>query len=331
MVEARAECRACSDVCPRDAVDLASMTINADLCDGCRLCLVACPSGGILDASLNLRPVFRDLDRVSPGEPFRIACGLTDTDPGTMGTRCACPASVDWEALVAPLVLGASGVELSTGACGGCRFKSAMTDLFPSRMKFANALARTLGLGGSIRFADRGRDRASPDQRNETADPVSNRVVSRREMFAHWFRRGSDAAQRVKKGGGPDAGDASVASNSRDILAGLIERHAPTKKTMPGAGFAAVPEVYAESCRQCGLCSVVCPSGALSRRKEAEGWKTLLHQHRCVACGSCERACRHGAIRLEHEINPGRWRATVGTLIVNGIMPRCRFCGAEAL
>lgn len=51
-----------------------------------------------------------------------------------------------------------------------------------------------------------------------------------------------------------------------------------------------------ERCVDCGLCSGVCPSGAL--RCEAPDWRLTFDLSRCVVCEQCIPACPLDAISL---------------------------------
>ncbi len=52
-----------------------------------------------------------------------------------------------------------------------------------------------------------------------------------------------------------------------------------------------------ESCMHCGLCTGVCPAGALTNDPESR--RVTFDKERCTACGLCTRACPVGAMSVD--------------------------------
>jgi len=52
-----------------------------------------------------------------------------------------------------------------------------------------------------------------------------------------------------------------------------------------------------ERCVDCGSCSGVCFSGAITMDRSA--WKLAVDRDACVACGSCVKACPFGCYALD--------------------------------
>lgn len=72
------------------------------------------------------------------------------------------------------------------------------------------------------------------------------------------------------------------------------------KRTLPQA-FRGKPVV--SGCIGCGICKKVCPSGAISYRKNLEG-KVLSYTidlKKCIFCGNCASYCPKGAIKMSDE------------------------------
>lgn len=51
-----------------------------------------------------------------------------------------------------------------------------------------------------------------------------------------------------------------------------------------------------ESCIECGLCTALCPTGALAVEKSAR--RVLFDTDKCTACGMCTRVCPVGAMKV---------------------------------
>ena len=54
-----------------------------------------------------------------------------------------------------------------------------------------------------------------------------------------------------------------------------------------------------ESCMHCGVCTAMCPAGAL--RLDRESWLLLFDPERCAICGLCAKVCPVKAMHVEME------------------------------
>lgn len=54
-----------------------------------------------------------------------------------------------------------------------------------------------------------------------------------------------------------------------------------------------------ESCMHCGICTAMCPSGAL--RMDRQNWLLNFDPERCNVCGLCARVCPVKAMHVEME------------------------------
>ncbi|MFZ9972909.1 MAG: 4Fe-4S dicluster domain-containing protein, partial [Vulcanococcus sp.] len=60
--------------------------------------------------------------------------------------------------------------------------------------------------------------------------------------------------------------------------------------------------VDGERCGDCGICTSVCPSGALS--SSAPSWQLQFDAQRCLVCEQCIPTCPFEAIALVLEPSP---------------------------
>ena len=68
-------------------------------------------------------------------------------------------------------------------------------------------------------------------------------------------------------------------------------------------GSGPVPRIDLGLCTACGLCLVVCPSGAIGVAWSRDG--TMLpwiDERRCVCCDECERTCPERAVEVPFEV-----------------------------
>ena len=75
----------------------------------------------------------------------------------------------------------------------------------------------------------------------------------------------------------------------------------PEKKRILNDVFRGKPEV--SGCIGCGICQKVCPSGAISIKKDENG-KVIEYKFdlkKCIICGNCSFYCPKGAIKMTKE------------------------------
>ena len=100
------------------------------------------------------------------------------------------------------------------------------------------------------------------------------------------------------------AGDALVGSHAREAWFVTFHLHqacevqlraqAAGQTLSSAAGEIAIDP---ERCVDCGICSSVCPSGALSC--STPDWRLQFDQRRCVVCEQCIAVCPLDAISLK--------------------------------
>jgi uncharacterized Fe-S center protein len=62
------------------------------------------------------------------------------------------------------------------------------------------------------------------------------------------------------------------------------------------------PRVSAKDCRNCGMCRVFCPAGAIV---QAEG-HVVIDDAKCIGCGECLVACKQGAVKFRWDEDAAR-------------------------
>jgi Fe-S-cluster-containing hydrogenase component 2 len=52
------------------------------------------------------------------------------------------------------------------------------------------------------------------------------------------------------------------------------------------------------SCRDCGICTNICPRGAISREENGGDFEMVVDSSKCIGCGFCAGACPCGIWEL---------------------------------
>lgn len=327
----QSNCEACARACPRGAIRLDPLGVDPHACDRCGLCIAACPAGALSASPTARRDMLDGWKKIVPREPYVVACGLAQGDVASI--RVGCLGETAWEAMVVPLLVGVSRVELRSGRCQECTLSSAEPRI-EAHLEMAARVARPLGLRPpERRITPRGEATA------KRTDPVADKSLSRRGLFRSAVRRGKGVAthvgaalvdriegeQPVERGGAP-----SGAAWLRDLLASLLARLGIDAARVDGSPFAARPETLRDKCVPCPVCETACPMGALSHIRQGDRAGLWVSPERCTACGVCVAACPERALRLEPDIDLAEWGGGEARLA----SPRnlaCRRCGAEPL
>lgn len=75
----------------------------------------------------------------------------------------------------------------------------------------------------------------------------------------------------------------------------------PFEKLTPPEGLRGRPVWDMKKCVGCGLCSRVCPSGAVEMAGKGLKAEIKHHVDRCMFCGQCAESCPRNAITMTKE------------------------------
>lgn len=292
----QASCRACVDVCPRDAwvIDEDMLGIDSDLCDGCGVCVPACPQGVI-------EPRFSPTVRRSgdKGAAF-VRCEHSDV-VGTNEGLVPCLHSLDTIGLIE---LSRSDVEYivaSSGDCDSC------------------LRGKVVGLGQRVEEVNRllsAREMKPLKYRNiegnhwiqalrKTSETTGRQRLSRRAFFRKSVEK---PREKLKK--------AIAEGPEKYIPPGVLLPRISGNEPLPF-----VLDLDTSRCNGCDACVRLCPHQAISLESE-DSVATAYHieSEKCSGCGLCLDVCEQNAVTIS------RWN-----LVSNDRIPlrvgKCRACG----
>lgn len=293
-------CRACSDVCPRDAYrwHRGRIHFNKDVCEPCGRCVAVCPTDAIGNAAATpemLEAQVRELvDRSDTGVRIRFACsdagGPTRLE-GWQSVVVPCTGMVPGTWLVATLLLGAAAVALPGCDSTGCR------------------LGLEAHSARAVDFARSALMSAGCDERRVSRQAVEEPdlpAMTRAEIREPFTRMGEVATMLAL-----------------DELA-----NEPLRLTHEGASHGVVT-IDAAACTLCAQCAQVCPTDAIASTFDASNVALTFDASRCTFCRQCTIACpeiAQGAIGVSGTFDAAMVRS--GRTVINeGRVVMCESCG----
>jgi NAD-dependent dihydropyrimidine dehydrogenase PreA subunit len=89
------------------------------------------------------------------------------------------------------------------------------------------------------------------------------------------------------------------------------------------------PFIDKEKCTGCGLCTIDCPTKALtiSQNSERDSYQLLFREEACNACGVCEKSCPENCLQLVEKEPEQNKTGKEAKVIFEDKISRCMECG----
>lgn len=284
-LSAAARCEVCVAVCPHQALALGadSLTFDEAACTGCGLCRSACPESAIaFDA-----PAFAMLvDQVKPRAFAACQKAGVGSGPGVV----PCLHGVTEKDLGELAREGVALLVTAYGDCASCANATAST--LAARISVHNRLAAARGSKALL-------EEAVLDARRWSAlaaevKPAHTDVdQGRRALFGLFLDHRGKGRTEARQPGGAAGGD-------------VLYRY--------------VPQLAGAACVGCDACARVCPHGAISVQRDAQGLAYHIDAVSCTGCGLCRDVCEHAAVKVAEMAPAGVTRVALRE-------KRCAVCG----
>jgi formate hydrogenlyase subunit 6/NADH:ubiquinone oxidoreductase subunit I len=288
----KASCRACVDACPRYAWILgeSALRFNEYACDGCGLCVPACPQQAI-----RLPMTFEQ--RNAAGETAVVGhCDFSGVEDGA--GRVPCLHAIGLTDVLRAWSHGQRAWIVRRGNCGNCnRAIGVQLDARVTALNYALSARR---LPKVIL-----RDVSAVAWNKLLSGPKVRTSESRRRFFSVLGKR------PVKALAGNDLADAE-------------EKPLAPGEFLPEQLGATLPwhvHIDPHRCIACHACAHVCPQNAIEQ-VEGDPPAYQLHHRRCTGCGLCRDVCGHAAVSSR------AWEKPCFSKIMLREQ-RCNCCGAN--
>lgn len=302
-------CDACVRVCPVQALRPSStdpVPEPTEGCTGCGRCVAACPMGALsLEA---------DDPEVLPA--MHLECEQVPPSARLPRSRMVpCLGGLDGAALIHAHRLAGEGPRLvDRGLCARCP-SGGGADIHPSGVALDQARHLLEAMGVPLARLPRLEPASDSGAWGATVRDPAIPDASRRAFLGRmgleagrWLSHTVPAMSVISPATGttsftppPDLSPVPPPQPSTArlrLLNACLELARQQGLPMPHGLFSAME--IGDDCRGHGVCSSVCPTGALFRRQEeGESTAVVFDPCHCIGCGACERACPEQALRIE--------------------------------
>lgn len=295
-----ASCQACVDACPSNAWILGeeSLGLDTQACDGCGLCVPACPTGA-------LHIEFPWVIRHFGGKALALfACEQSGLDTGTGIMPCI--HALGTRQLMVLHTAGINSLLVSEGSCDSCSLGQG--ERLTDRIYQLNRLLVQRNL--------------VPIKLLSYSNAVWQKIRAQEEVIS----KGTLLQRRAFLGG------ATSSHNLQQQLVVLDPLNRSECQTLPPGTLLTEPEVAHSSyiwpwapqlepgnCNGCNACIKLCPTDALTQVDEDEGSRYQVQAQHCTGCNICADVC------TEDAINPTAWD-TVSEQSIPLLEKQCRSC-----
>lgn len=314
-----AQCHACVDACPVDAVSLqgplGSVVVNLNRCIDCGSCQAACPTESFSGA----------VDVANAVETAGAALACT-------AERCLAALSVE-DFLT--LAIRHRALRVDASGCDRCRAAPRGQRAIRGRLEEARELLEAFGLEAELQISLGAASRAPPAPQPSASREAS--ALPRRALF-QMFVPGMQAelvrelalAPRGKVTLDPKrVRERPLPQRRARLLAALAQaqrRGGAGKLPASSVSIATDKVLNVDTCTACLQCVTSCPTEAITSTRLNDALR--FEASRCVGCGTCHDVCEPRALTVAPRFDAAAFLAggarTLGQLSVK----QCGECGA---
>lgn len=336
----RRDCSICVDHCPANATSInATLEIDHDKCVHCGLCLRLCPVGALVgdDGFSNIIRCFQFMESTDCVE---FVCNQNpNAELGSDGNLPVlqvdrCLAAYGPSVYLFLHAIGVHRIILRLDACDNCKIGSVRKDILQAKEDAENIFLALESKQLNIEVIER----ISPTFHQRPVIQINNPPINRRGFLSLFSKQSINFLSKLlelspesKKGG-------KYPSDERFRLTKLIKimiKDATEGQQLEITKSLKIGSIsISDRCSACGVCSDVCPTGALSYHVDDKGkFQIKFLPLNCVNCGICVDCCEMGAIKVidSHTSNQSQSVLDIQNqaLLRSGELRRCKRCHVQ--
>jgi formate hydrogenlyase subunit 6/NADH:ubiquinone oxidoreductase subunit I len=299
VIFASSKCQKCFSVCPADAMRIDDQSVQVTpACTGCEFCSIVCPNGvfHIKDAT--------NQSESDSGSPQCIYCSKVIPDEQeALGpfpkVIKPCIGSISAHEILNWISEKNGPLKLVTMNCSQCEMQIGVS-IFENTKSEVMSILLGLGMNNELFIIQEATEKDRVYAREVYSrfqnDLQENQKFSRRDFFLS-FRKGL-IPKKDSGGAGivPPRAEKSPPERLRAFIAFCREHQCKVSPEYRVPLFAVIE--IADTCKGCGACATVCPTGALSVMKEQDKAHLTLTPSHCAQCGLCAEVCSRDSIKV---------------------------------
>jgi ferredoxin len=318
-----ATCTACYDVCPAGAIQPGKPPAFAgESCQACRACLPICPVGAFT-ADDEVPALLNCAERIGT-KTVEVVCSLNpsvDVGAAAAAVRVrGCLAGLGAAAYLGLVSLGLEKVVVRLDACADCPW-SQLRPQVERQVQQAQGLLALWNRASALTCLDEVTDGFGKRPFwNATSPPMS-----RRELF-RWRKNEKEPAAESAADTDPNPFHERL-----HLLRAVKQMPAVdgSDHTMSLAGLGFALLAVNDDCTACGVCTRVCPTGALQIETAVSSYQLTFSPQICIACDVCRHVCAPNAITVTPDPTFDQVFGTaVDQIVQAGELTKCSKCHA---
>lgn len=299
----RSRCDTCLKSCPSGALSLGeTLELDRYRCIDCGVCISACPNGVFWSRRRNDVVLSEEIARVlfqSQDNVIRIGCPLSKPD-GNRVVSLPCLGRLTENLLLAPLLRGASRIDILRPRCEGCSNCTCLRHL-ESVIYFGKQLA--IMVGNTPDYIQEVGDGRSPNFATTRNLPISRRQLLRTIGSEAKYAAGEAFVWSSGKNERTERWVHSIGAKRAHLLRTLRKANVNGSVTVERKGIPLAEVQIGTECSGCIVCSTLCPTGALERIEQPDAIILCFWPAFCVGCGICAEACLVRAASLSPSVD----------------------------
>lgn len=314
-------CTLCADVCPTQAIVIASKlpSINLSQCVGCTGCVSVCPTEAL------------ETDDFNPTDFFFSFVTESDTLVSCQ-KNVPCLVALSTEHTIALAGLK-KGLIWDIGHCEQCEIAAACLPQIHKRAEEANYLLEAMESPGRVMLADiayrEAKEENVPDRRDFFKTFHLRKIGTVRANFEKEVQQATDAFVEYQISSGHTAAlrQKKITDRRKIFFTALKRMEKPSFYHVVEAEhitFTSQKLMDETLCSACEMCYRICPTGALV--SDVRNSKIDFDPFLCVKCHLCHDVCEPKAITLSTSYNLKEWHEPQLRNLVTFSVRRCNEC-----